>query len=115
MKLVVKARIEQVRSTFTHLINKEVTISFGAHTLSATLVGVENQTVTGFTLSPPKRIGEDGKARSPTLIRLDFDQGNFAFDDEVTQFFPIINGMRCVVTSKTSGKSYDVVIRLKEG
>lgn len=113
MKLVVKARIEQVRSIFTHLINKEVTISFGTHTLNATLVGVENQTVTGFSLSPPKRIGEDGKARSPTLIKLVFDQGSFVFDDEVTQFIPIFNGIRCTVTSKTSDKSYDVVLRLK--
>lgn len=113
MKLIVKARIEQVRSIFTHLINKEVTISFGTHTLNATLVGVENQAVTGFTLAPPKRVGEDGKTRSPTLIKLVFDQGSFVFDDEVTQFIPIFNGIRCTVTSKTSGKSYDVVLRLK--
>ena len=113
MKLIVKARIEQVRSLFSHLIGKEITATFSTHTFTTTLVGVENQTVTGFSLSPPKRIGEDGKARSPTLIKLVFDQGSFVFDDEVTQFIPIFNGIRCTVTSKTSGKSYDVVLRLK--
>jgi len=113
MKLIVKARIEQVRSLFSHLIGKEITATFGTHTFTTTLVGVENQAVTGFTLAPPKRVGEDGKARSPTLIKLVFDQGSFVFDDEVTQFIPIFNGIRCTVTSKTSGKSYDVVLRIK--
>lgn len=91
---IVQERVEQVKKICAPLFGKEVCISFDSHTFTSVLTGVSSRGVTGFTLAPEKRMGEDGKLKSPTLIQLTFvDNNTLVFVDEDTSWYAIMGGV----------------------
>lgn len=76
-------RVEAIRSLFYTLLGHTCTITFDTHEFCGILTDIAIQKTTGFKLAPEKRVGEDGKAYSPTLIKLVFDnQNELVFVDE---------------------------------
>lgn len=73
-----------IRNLFDALLQKDCRIIFDAHEFTGVLTDVAIQKTTGFKLAPEKRMGDDGKAYSPALIKLTFDNRNdlvFVDDD----------------------------------
>lgn len=76
-------RVEAIRSLFYTLLGHTCTITFDTHEFCGILTDIAIQKTTGFKLAPEKRVGEDGKSYSPTLIKLVFDnQNELVFVDE---------------------------------
>lgn len=90
-------RIATIRKLFDTLMQQECKITFDTHEFTGVLTDVAIQKTTGFKLAPEKRISEDGKAYSPTLVRITFDnQNHLVFVDEDTDW--TIGVSRVIIT-----------------
>ena len=93
-------RVEAIRNLFYTLLGHTCTITFDTHEFCGILSDIAIQKTTGFKLAPEKRVGDDGKAYSPTLIKLVFDnQNELVFVDEDVDW---TIGVACVTIRPTN-------------
>ncbi len=98
-----KDEIEHIQSLTSNLLQKSVSVSFGAHQDTAILLEVKKATASGknatLNNTPDKRL-EDGKAYTPQCILLVFENFSLALVIEDTRVDQLIGGIRFTIGSE---------------
>lgn len=96
VKKSIQDKVTWLRTLFTPIMNKPITITFGSHTFTdVIIVAVEHKPVTGFKLAPEKRASLENKQYTPNLLRIVFSGGEeMVFADEDTTWAAIGNGVK---------------------
>lgn len=102
--IIPKKWVEQHRKLFEPLINKEVTITFGPHSLTSRFISIAHAPITSLR-NKPQRVG-DGHV--PGCFRLEFSSGKLAFTCEDSEVIVIPDGLKIIL------KDGSVYLRCKE-